>query len=292
MEQYTERLNAAKSALEQADCILIGAGAGLSAAAGLTYSGKRFTKHFSDFIAKYGVEDMYSATFYPFETQEEFWAHWARHIDVNRYAQPATELYHMLLQLVQGKDYFVVTTNVESQFEKAGFPKDHIFEVQGNYGFLQCAKGCHDKLYDNEKLIKTMTAHTKDCKIPSFLVPKCPVCGGQMDVNVRKSQYFVQDKNWHDACERYESWLRKHRNKRIVFLELGVGFNTPTIIRVPFEQMTLHNKKAVLIRLNRDFPFGVKENEKKTIAFDEEMLTVIKSCQPQKKGGIRIDSAS
>ncbi|TZE81886.1 Sir2 family NAD-dependent protein deacetylase [Calorimonas adulescens] len=275
MENYEERLIAAKKAIENADSVLIGAGAGLSAAAGLTYSGKRFTDNFSDFIEKYGIEDMYSATFYPFKTQEELWAHWARHIDVNRYSQAATKLYMDLFRLVQEKEYFVITTNVESQFEKAGFPKDKIFEVQGNYAYLQCAKGCHDKLYYNEELIKEMAAHTKDCKIPSYLVPKCPVCGGLMDVNLRKNNYFVQDENWYQANNRYDEWLKKNYKKRIIFLELGVGFNTPGIIRYPFEQMVYSNKKSTLIRFNRDYPLGMKENIQRTISFDEEMQMIV-----------------
>jgi len=275
MQGCEERLKRAKSAIHDAESVLIGAGAGLSAAAGLTYSGKRFTDHFYDFIEKYGVEDMYSATFYPFQTQEELWAHWARHIDVNRYSQPATQLYQDLLQLVQDKDYFVITTNVEGQFEKAGFLKNKIFEVQGNYAYLQCARGCHDKLYYNKEIVKEMVACTKDCRIPSHLIPKCPVCGDSMDVNLRKNNYFVQDGNWEQAKACYDRWLEMSSRKRIVFLELGVGFNTPGIIRYPFEQMTCHNAKSTLIRMNKDFPLGFKENICRTVSFDEQIQDVV-----------------
>jgi len=275
MESYEARINNAKYALEKADYILLGAGAGLSAAAGLDYSGKRFTDNFSDYIEKYGLTDMYTATFYPFSTPEERWAHWARHIDVNRFSQSATPLYMDLLKLAQCKEYFVITTNVEAQFAKAGFPTEKIFATQGDYAYLQCAKGCHDKLYYNEALIKQMLSETNDCKIPSALVPKCPVCGGPMTVNLRKDDYFVQDDAWYTAHGRYEAFLKKVENKRVVFIELGVGFNTPGIIRYPFEQMTYRNEQATLLRLNRDFPTGEKENEQKTIAFAEDMPRVV-----------------
>lgn len=271
MQHYQKRIAAARQALRQAEFILIGGGSGLSAAAGLGYSGKRFTDNFADFIEKYGITDMYSASFYPFETQEEFWAHWARHIDVNRYSQGPTPLYRDLLGLVQHKRYFVITTNVESQFEKAGFPKEAIFEVQGNYAYLQCARGCHDSLYYNEPLVKRMLLETRDCKIPSALVPHCPVCGGPMDVNLRHNEYFVQDSAWRQCNERYQAFLQEVSGGPIVYLELGAGFNTPGIIRFPFEQMTYQNPNATLIRVNRDHPVGAKENLQRTISFDEDM---------------------
>lgn len=275
MENYKERVKKAIDALNNAEYILMGAGAGLSDAAGLKYSGKRFTDRFQDFIEKYGMEDLYSSSFYPFETIEEKWAYWARHISLNRFETPATELYKKLFNLVNEKKYFVLTTNVEHQFWKAGFPNEKIFATQGDYGYIQCAKGCHAKLYDNEKLVREMLKQTKDCKIPSELVPKCPVCGDEMDVNVRKNQYFIQDEAWDKACENYSSFLKEIQNKKVVFWELGVGFNTPTIIRYPFEQMTYVNSNATIIRLNRDYPDGPVENENKTIAFDEDMLGVI-----------------
>jgi NAD-dependent protein deacetylases, SIR2 family len=276
MDCYEERIEAARLALSRADRVIIGAGAGLSAAAGLDYSGPRFTDNFADFIEKYGLSDMYSASFYPFGTPEELWAHWARHIEVNRFAQPATPLYRELLDLVQGREYFVITTNVESQFAKAGFPDDRIFEVQGNYAYLQCAKACHDKLYYNEELIARMLASTRDCSIPHDLVPVCPVCGGNMDVNLRHNEHFVQDKAWHAASERYECFMAKARESRLVMLELGVGFNTPGIIRYPFENLAYRNKHSRLIRLNRDEPLGFAETLKETIPFDEEMGKVLR----------------
>ncbi|MBN2482254.1 MAG: hypothetical protein JXB19_10960 [Bacteroidales bacterium] len=194
-EGYTLRIERARKALEKADHILIGAGAGLSAAAGLDYSGKRFTDHFRPFIERYRMKDLYTSSFYPFSTQEEKWAYWARHISLNRFETPVMPLYKRLHEFVSTRDYFVITTNVESQSEKAGFDKARLFEVQGNYAFLQCEAACHDRLYYNEQIVAGMLAEIEDCRIPVRLVPKCPVCGGNMDVNLRKGRFFVQDKN-------------------------------------------------------------------------------------------------
>lgn len=277
MNNLEQRINAARTAIANSEAILIGGGAGLSAAAGLDYGGKRFTDNFADFIEKYGITDMYSGSFYPFETEVESWAHWARHINVNRYAMPATPLYQEIYELVRHKDYFVLSTNVESQFVKAGFPEKKVFEVQGDYAFIQCAKACHDTLYDNAEMIKEMLAATADCKIPVEMVPKCPVCGGSMDVNLRHNQYFVQDAAWYAAENRYKKFLETNQGKKLALLEFGVGFNTPGIIRYPFENMTYANQQATLIRFNRDYPLGPTENAGRTISFDEAIDTVVKA---------------
>jgi len=274
-ENLESRIKKAKQALHEAEYVVIGGGAGLSAAAGLEYTGRRFTENFRPFIEKYGMTDMYTSGFYPFKRQEEKWAYWAKHISVNRYEMPVTDLYIDLLRLVQNKKYFVITTNVEKQFYKAAFLSDKIFEVQGDYGSRQCAKGCHKVLYDNEQLVKEMVKETKDCTIPSALVPVCPVCGGAMDINLRKDAYFVQDAAWDEANERYDLFLKEAKKGKVVFLELGVGYNTPGIIRYPFEQMTHANEQAVLIRLNQMHPDGAVENQSRTITFTEEMTKVI-----------------
>ncbi|RGY97964.1 Sir2 silent information regulator family NAD-dependent deacetylase [Clostridium sp. AM58-1XD] len=234
---------------------MIGAGAGLSAAAGLVYGGKRFTGNFGDFIRKYGtvyMQDMYSAGFYPFPTEEERWAYWARHAYINRIEPDGLPVYRQLFELAGTRDYFVLTTNVDHQFWKAGFCDDHIFATQGDYGLIQCAKGCHQKTYDAVRLFEQMNEAERDCKIPSDMVPKCPVCGGPMEMNLRKDGYFVQDDHWNKAAERYGIFLEKYAEKNVVLLEAGVGFNTPAIIRFPFERMLYDNKKWSLIRLNRD----------------------------------------
>ena len=275
MKMFEERIEEFKNALESAEAVVIGAGAGFSDAAGIKYVGKRFTDNFQDFIKKYNMEDLYTSSFYPFKTQEERWAYWAKHVSLNRFETPATNLYTDLFDLVRDKNYFIITTNVEHQFWKANFPNEKIFATQGDYGYIQCAKGCHNKLYDNDSLVANMISATKDCKIPSSLVPKCPVCGGEMDINVRKDRYFVQGEDWDIAYNNYEKFIENNENKKIVFIELGVGYNTPGIIRYPFEQMTNKNDKAVLIRLNKDYPQGPIENKSKTISFTEDMMEVI-----------------
>ena len=271
MDRFVLRLDKAKKAIDDADYIVIGAGAGLSAAAGIEYSGKRFTDNFKDFIDKYSMTDMYSSGFYPFKTSEEKWAYWARHIDINRFQVGKTGLYQKLLKLVENKDYFIITTNVEHQFWINGFEDERIFATQGDYGLFQCSEACHDELYYNEEQIKSMLENTVDCKIPSELVPKCPRCGAEMETNLRKDNLFVEDANWHDANGRYKNFLDNVGDAKVVFLELGVGYNTPVIIRYPFEQWIYDNENATLIRLNRDFPGAIKENESKTISFDEDM---------------------
>jgi len=277
MDSYEDRIGKTAAALDAADYILVGGGAGLSAAAELEYARPRFRANFADFMAKYGVQDMYAASFYPFKTDEELWAHWARHIQVNRFAPPATARYKEVLGLVEQRPYFVVSTNVDSQFEKSGFPKDRIFEVQGNYAYLQCARGCHEKLYYDEPLVQRMLAATEDCRIPAELVPVCPVCAGPMDVNLRHNDFFVEDSSWRDARSRYESFLEEIEEASVVCLELGVGFNTPGIIRYLFERLVYRNGKVTLVRLNRDDPEGPPENADRTIAFDEDMGKVVQS---------------
>ena len=271
MDRFVQRLDRAKTAIDEADYIVIGAGAGFSAAAGIEYSGKRFTDNFQEFIKKYSMTDMYSSGFYPFKTSEEKWAYWAKHIELNRFSVGKTDLYQKLLKLVENKDYFVITTNVEHQFWINGFEDERIFATQGDYGLFQCGEACHNKLYYNEDLIKEMVEKTVDCKIPSDLVPLCPVCGAEMETNLRKDNLFVQDDKWYEANERYAGFLSQIDDDNIVFLELGVGYNTPSIIKYPFEQWTYDNENATLIRLNRDFPGAIKENESKTIGFDEDM---------------------
>lgn len=252
MNETLEKLKQIKDQINKSDYILIGAGAGLSASAGLEYSGKRFEDNFKDFIEKYHFTDMYTASFYDFKTEEEKWAYWAKHIYVNTTGIGATKLYKDIFQLVKNKKYFVITTNVDEQFYKAGFDKEKIFATQGSYRYIQCSKACHDKLYDATNLVKEMVEKTKDCKIPSELVPVCPVCGEKMEVNVRKDAYFVQDENWYKQDSKYGEFLDNTENENVLLVELGVGFNTPGIIRFPFEQMVYQNENWQLARINRD----------------------------------------
>ena len=274
MERFVQRLDKAKKAIDEADYVIIGAGAGLSTAAGVEYTGERFEKYFKDFIEEYGFTDMYSSGFYPFKSQEEKWAYWARHVFANRYDVGKTDVYQKLLELVKDKEYFVLTTNVEHQFWINGFEDERIFATQGDYGLLQCEKGCHDKLYSNRNQVFEWVEKTENFRIPSDLVPKCPVCGGDMDLNLRKDNYFVEDVKWHEMNRNYSDFLNRIDGK-FVFLEIGVGFNTPGIIRYPFEQMTYNNDDATLIRLNLDYPQAIPENKDKTISFDENVEEIL-----------------
>ncbi len=245
-------LNDIKDLINKSDCILIGAGSGLSSSAGLEYSGKNFENNYKDFIDKYNFEDLYSASFYPFNTQEEKWAFWARLIKLNRFNKEPLKLYCDIYNLVKDKEYFVITTNVDGQFEKAGFNKENIFATQGDYAYLQCEKACHNKLYYNGKLVEKWLVNTNDCKIPSNLVMRCPICKGNMDMNLRKDAYFVQDADWYKQDKKYSEFLDRNKNKSVLLLEFGVGFNTPGIIRFPFEQMILENKNWTLVRFNKE----------------------------------------
>ena len=252
MKEYNERANKLKELIDDADYILIGAGAGLSAAAGLEYGGKRFTDNFPEFIKKYGFQDMYSSMFYPFESSEERWAYFAKHVYVNNTGMEGTELYKKLLDLVKDKDYFVITTNTDDQFLKSGFSKDRFFRTQGSYSKLQCSKACHKKLYDDTELIMEMMEETgDDLKIPSELIPKCPVCGEEMDLNLRKDSYFVEDEEWHEQNQAYVDFRRKAMNGKLLLLEFGIGFNTPIIIRFPFDDLMRNYENVNLARFNR-----------------------------------------
>ncbi len=264
--------------LKEAEVVLIGAGAGASAAAGLAYSGERFTSNFGEFIEKYGsryMTDMYTAGFYPFPTQEAKWGYWSMHSMINRFLPPAMPLYRQLYEMVKEKDYFVLTTNVDHQFQKAGFAADRIFATQGDYGNIQCEKGCHPKIYDAEELFYQMHQARQDCLVPSYMVPKCPVCGGNMTMHLRSDQYFVEDENWYKAAGKYKDFLKKLENKKSVLLELGVGFNTPTIIRFPFEKMVLENKALSLIRFNKDESFVPEDLGSRAVGIGGDMAQVI-----------------
>ena len=273
-ESYSYRLAELHQALDHAEYVVIGAGAGLSAAAGLEYGGRRFKDNFGDFIARYGFTDMYTSSFYPFKTEEERWAYWARHIRLNRYDGAGTELYRMLLRSVERKEWFVITTNVDGQFEKAGFDRERIFAVQGDYAYLQCAETCHDRLYYNESLVYEMSRNTEECRIPSSLVPRCPVCGGAMEVNLRKDDNFVQDAHWYESRERYRDFMQKACRRNTLFLEMGVGYNTPTIIRFPFEQMASQANNITLVRINRDYA-EKQASVRSFIPFREDMNKII-----------------
>lgn len=268
---YSDNMGRLREEIDTADAILIGAGAGLSTSAGLTYSGERFYRYFSDFYEKYGINDIYSGGFYPYETLEEYWAWWSRHIYYNRYDLPAGKPYTDLLELVKDKDYFVLTTNVDHQFQLAGFDKKRLFYTQGDYGLWQCSKACHQKTYDNEETVRKMIAEQVNMIIPTELIPKCPVCGAPMTMNLRSDNTFVQDEGWYAAANRYEDFIRRHENLHILYLELGVGANTPGIIKYPFWQMTKKNRKAIYACINYRETIAPTEIIKQSICIDADI---------------------
>ncbi len=274
-ESYSHKIDRLKEELRNADAILIGAGAGLSTAAGLTYSGERFHKYFSDFADKYGIRDMYSGGFYPFGSLEEYWAWWSRHIWYNRYQPEGMEVYKNLYNLIKEKDYFVLTTNVDHRFQIAGFDKKRLFYTQGDYGLLQCSEPCCQKTYDNKETVRQMIEKQKDMRVPTELIPHCPVCGKPMSVNLRCDDTFVQDTGWYQASERYSDFVRIHENMHILYLELGVGANTPGIIKYPFWRATARNEKAVYACINYGEASCPKEIEKQSICIDEDIKTVL-----------------
>lgn len=274
--EYNENeINTLREWLRDADAVVVGAGAGLSTAAGFTYSGERFRKYFSDFAAKYGFRDMYSGGFYPFETLSEFWAYWSRYIYINRYDQPAGKPYEDLLALLGGKNYFVLTTNVDHRFQVAGFDKERLFYTQGDYGLFQCSVPCHDKTYDNEAAVREMLARQKDMKVPEELIPRCPVCGKPMALNLRSDGTFVEDEGWHAACARYERFIRRYGGGRVLFLELGVGMNTPGIIKYPFLKMTHANADARYACVNLDMAYAPREIASQSVCLSGDIGDVL-----------------
>ena len=268
MEQKIEKV---KTILQEADAILIGAGAGLSTAAGLTYSGERFHRLFGDFEKKYGITDMYTGGFYPFPDEETKWAWWSRHIWCNRYQDAPKPVYQQLLSLVKDKDYFVLTTNVNHQFQRAGFDKQRLFYTQGDYGLLQCTKPCCQKTWDNEEQMRQMVEQKKDMKIPTSLIPKCPNCGRPMTTNLRVDNRFVEDDGWQAAARRYADFVEAHEKGPILYLELGVGMNTPTIIKVPFLRMTMANPQATYVCLNLGDIYIPDEIANRSIGIDGDI---------------------
>ncbi|MCM1173231.1 MAG: Sir2 silent information regulator family NAD-dependent deacetylase [Clostridium sp.] len=289
-----DKIQALREKLMQAETVIIGAGAGLSTTAGFTYSGKRFQNYFGDFASKYHFRDMYSGGFYPYQTLNEHWAYWSRYIYINRYTNPPKPLYKELYKLVQDKDYFVITTNVDHCFQKAGFDKKRLYYTQGDYGLFQCSEPCHEETYDNYDTILKMVQTqgwqidtdnnlylpegiSAKMTVPDELIPHCPKCGKPMNMNLRADDTFVQDEGWHKALERYEIFLKRHKHTATLFLELGVGYNTPAIIKYPFWNMTYNWKNADYACLNMGEAFAPEEIKFKSICMNDDINFVIHS---------------
>lgn len=296
-ETYNEKIQRLGNVLEEADVVIIGAGAGLSTSAGFVYDGERFQKYFGDFKEKYGFRDMYSGGFYPYDTLEEHWAYWSRYIWINRYADAPKPVYDELLALVKDKDYFVLTTNVDHCFQKAGFDKERLFYTQGDYGLFQCSVPCHKETYDNAEIIRKMIEAqgyviaengetnlpegiVPKMEVPSELVPHCPKCGKPMSMNLRADDTFVEDGGWHKAAQRYSDFLCRHQNMRVLFLEAAVGFNTPTIVKYSFWRMVYEWEDALYACLNYGEAFAPDEIKKKSICINGDIGAILNQLQP------------
>lgn len=275
MKDFSENIKKLRYELQTADGVVIGIGAGMSAASGFDYSGERFEKVFGDFHQKYEITDMYSGGFYPFPTSEEYWAWWSRMIWINRYTDEIGKPYSDLLTIIRDKDYFIITTNVDHQVQKAGFDRKRLFYIQGDYGLFQCSEPCHQKTYSNKEIIRKMLDEQEGMRIPSEFIPHCPVCGKPMTTNLRIDDRFVQDDGWYDAAHRYEDFLNRHKGMHILFLELGVGMNTPGIIKYPFWRMTVENPEAVYCTINSGQAFVPCEIRGRAIAIDADMKEAI-----------------
>ena len=288
-----DKIQKLQALLQESDAVILGAGAGLSTSAGFTYTGKRLENYFSDFVQKYGFGDMYSGGFYPFETLNEHWAYWSRYIYINRYMDAPKPVYSDLYTLVKDKDYFVLTTNVDHCFQKAGFDRHRLFYTQGDYGLFQCSVPCHQATYDNEVLIRqmleaqgfvidaqgalTLPAGTAPrMTVPSELIPLCPRCGKPTSMNLRADQTFVQDEGWHQASQRYTQFLQRHDGLRILFLELGVGMNTPGIVKFSFWRMTAENPWAVYACVNLGEAYAPGEIANRSVCIDGDIGEVLK----------------
>lgn len=277
-----DKIDKAKEKIKAADAVIVGIGAGMSTSAGLTYSGARFDRYFADFKAKYGIKDMYSGGFYPFVDLREYWAWWSRHIFYNRYLPEAGQPYLALFKLLQGRNYFILTTNVDHQIQKAGFSKERLYYLQGDYGLWQCSVPCHNKTYDNEKTVREMVARQINMRVPTELVPYCPRCQKPMTMNLRIDNRFVEDEGWHRAQKRYLNFLNKYQGQKVVFLELGVGGNTPGIIQYPFMQLTRQNKAASYITINLAEPVIPQDISDQTIAIRGDIGEVIEEILNKK----------
>lgn len=283
-----DEISKLKEILEEYEIVAVGAGAGLSTSAGFTYTGERFEKYFADFGRKYGFTDMYSGGFYPYSSYEEFWAYWSRYIMINRYTDAPKPVYDELLQLLENKDCFVITTNVDHCFQKAGFDKARLYYTQGDYGLFQCSEPCHQETYDNEPEIRLMYEEQRDMKIPSALIPHCPRCGKLMSMNLRSDNTFVQDAGWYEAARRYQDFLVSRnaaKDGKVLFFELGIGGNTPGIIKYPFWRMTTLNKNAMYVCINFGEAVVTPEIAGRSLCINADIGEVLGLLQRAEKQG-------
>ncbi|MCI1998381.1 MAG: Sir2 silent information regulator family NAD-dependent deacetylase [Olsenella sp.] len=288
---FSESVDRVARAIERADAVLVGAGAGLSTAAGFHYSGPRFEKDFADFRDRFGITDMYAGGFYPFPDDETRWAWWSRMIWVNRYACPVGRPYQDLVRVLRGREHFVLTTNVDHQFQRAGVDRSRLFYTQGDYGLLQCPEPCHQATYDNEDLVRLMVRDQRDMRVPSELVPRCPRCGRVMVPNLRCDDTFVEDEGWHVALGRYQDFVAAHESGSVVLLELGVGANTPVIIKYPFWRMASQNPKATYVQVNMGETIAPSAIADQTVLVDGDAAEFLRELRGRLSGGENTDAA-
>jgi len=274
---FDSEINKLKEVFQNADAIIVGAGAGLSSSAGYDFGGERLQKYFGDFVEKYGMKDMYTGCFADFETNEERWAYWSRWAWINRYEPIPKDTHKKLLKLLEEKDYFVLTTNIDHTFQRAGFSKEHLCYTQGDFGLFQCSKPCHTDTYDNYATLQKMVQKEKNMSVPTELIPHCPKCGREMDFNLFWDDTFVRDKGWHIAHKRYTDYIEQHKKGKVLYLELGVGFNSPGVIKVPFWNMAAENPDAVFASVNLTLPCYPEVLEHRSIVIQDDIDHVIEN---------------
>ncbi len=272
---YQNEIERLRSAFEKADAVIVGSGSGLSASAGYDFGGERLKRHFSDFVEKYGMTDMYTGCFADFESNEERWAYWSRWAWINRYEPIPKDTHKKLLELLSPKDYFVLTTNIDHTFQRADFPKEKLCYTQGDFGLFQCSKPCHNATYDNYEILKKMVVKEQNMRIPPELIPHCPKCGREMDFNLFWDDTFVRDEGWHTAHDRYEEYLSQHTSDNVLYLELGVGFNSPGVIKFPFWNMAAQNPHAVFASVNLTSPCYPAALKERSIVISADIDSVI-----------------
>ena len=269
---YSERIDHLRQAIQEADRIIIGAGSGLSTAAGLDYAGEDFRREFAPWIERYGITDLYSSSFYSFESREVYWACWAKHIWFCRYRTGALPLYKQLCGLFP--EAFVVTTNVDAQFELAGFAKESIFATQGDYGRFQPANGEPKQTWSNRRWVEQVLPLIDDCRIPTLMIPLTED-GRPAAMNLRVDDTFVEDEQWHRQAKRYTDFVQEASQSNLLLLEFGIGYNTPGIIRLPFEQMAQRFPNTTLVRFNRDNPEPYLQDLPHFLSFTKDINEIL-----------------
>ena len=237
--------------IQESDAIVVGIGAGMSAADGFLYIGERFEHAFPDFIEKYQLLDMLQASLYDFEDWEEYWAFQSRFVALNYLDQPLGASYVYLRELLAQKPHHIITTNADNAFAIAGYDSNNVFHIQGEYALWQCSNHCHQQTYRDDAKIRQMIAEQTNMRIPSELIPRCPKCNAPFEINKRNEEKgMVEDADFHAQAKRYHAFLDAHSKGKVLYLEIGVGHTTPQFIKHPFQQRVAENPDALFVTLN------------------------------------------